>query len=418
MRRRGFYGKALAALTLSTGLVVAGLTSVPPPAGAASSTPIKIGLVTTLSGPVAPAFADAVAGAQARIGLQNAQGGVNGHQLQLVLADDGGSPTTALSAIQSLVSKGVTTIISQDLFFFAGASYVHSQGIPVIGAAQDGTEWADPTNNNMFGVFGTPAPGYPVDTSWGQYLKSHGGTKLAVLASGESPTSVAAAKGVVESAKAAGVQVAYENLTLPLTPTDFGPIALAMKNAGANAFYAGIAPTANLALIKALKSNGVTLKVALLVGGISQSLLSVPGLSSYPNLTVIDMYAPPELHNAATAAYLSAMRKYAHFTQVPDIFAEGDYVAADLTIQALKKAGTNQAKIISTLRSTNAYNGAGLFPAPLNLTKQSGQNTVPGTGPGFCWYAVKIVAGVASMEQNAPVCGKLIPNSNTASTSG
>ena len=414
MKRSWLYGRALLALTLSTGLLVAGLSSDSSSAGA-STAPIKIGLVTTLSGPIAPTFADAVAGAQARIGLQNAEGGVNGHKLELITADDGGTPTTALTAIQSLASKGVTAIISQGLFFFAGAPYVNTQGIPVIGAAQDGTEWAQ--YKNMFGIFGTPAPGYPVDTSWGQYLKSHGGTKLAVLASGQSPTSVAAAKGVAESAKKAGVDVAYENLTLPLAPTDFGPIALAMKNAGANAFYAGIAPTANLSLVKALEANGVTLKVALLVGGVSQSLLSVPGLASYPNLTVIDMYAPPELHTSAVTNFLSAMRKYANFNQVPDIFAEGDYMSADLIIQALKAEGTDQSKIISYLRSQKAYTGAGLEPAPLNLTEQSGQNTVPGTGPGFCWYAVKIVAGKASMEQNTPICGKLIPNSDTASPS-
>ena len=151
MKRRWLYGRALLALTLSTGLLVAGLSSDSSSAGASRARRNKIGLVTTLSGPIAPTFADAVAGAQARIGLQDAEGGVNGHQLQLITADDGGSPTTALTAIQSLASKGVAAIISQGLFFFAGAPYVNTQGIPVIGAAQDGTEWAQ--YKNMFGIF-------------------------------------------------------------------------------------------------------------------------------------------------------------------------------------------------------------------------------------------------------------------------
>ena len=413
------WSAVVVALVTCGSFMAACSSSKTPSAGGSSSAPIKIGLLTSLTGPEASTFADAALGAQARIDLQNANGGVNGRKLQLITADDGGSPTQALTAVQSLVAKGVSAIIPQDLFFFAAASYVHSLGLPVIGAAQDGTEWASPANTNMFGIFGVPAPGDPTTTSWGSYLKTQGATRLAVLAYGSSQASVAAAKDVAESAKDEGVTVAYENLTLPIATTNFGPIASAMKNAGVDSLYCGILTSSELALITALQQDNVTMKVPMLVGGVSQSLLSTPGLANFQNLRVIDMYAPVELQNSATKAMQSALEKYTNFSQVPDIYTEGTYIAADLVIKGLQLAGPSftSAKIVSDLRQITNYNGAGLYPAPLDLTKQSGTDDVPGSGPGFCWYVLKIVSGQASMEQNAPVCGTPIPNSDVASAS-
>jgi branched-chain amino acid transport system substrate-binding protein len=417
LQRFSAYQKVMVAAVGTLSLLSASIVFISPGvASAAQGGTIKIGLITSLSGPEASTFANVPDGAQARIDFQNSLGGVNGERLQLITADDGGSATGALTAAKSLVSQGVSAIIPQDLFFFAAAPYVHQLGIPVIGAAQDGPEWANPKNKNMFGVFGVPAPGYPTTTSWGKYFKARGATKIGLLAYGESPASVAAAKGVAISAKKAGLKVAYENLSLPIATTNFGPIALAMKNAGVDALYGGILTSSELALLTALQQSSVTLKVPMLVGGISQSLLETPGLSSFKNLQVISQYAPVELNTPATKKFQSNMEKYVNFFQVPDIFVQGTYIAADMVIKGFQLAGPNatNAKVISTLRKVTNYNGAGLYPAPLNLTKQSGTNDVAGSGPAFCWYVLKIVNGKASMQQTSPVCGVSIPNSNTS----
>jgi ABC-type branched-subunit amino acid transport system substrate-binding protein len=59
------------------------------PASAASSrAPITIALVTSESGPAASEFSDAPAGFKARIALQNAEGGVDGHKLVTLVVDD------------------------------------------------------------------------------------------------------------------------------------------------------------------------------------------------------------------------------------------------------------------------------------------------------------------------------------------
>ncbi len=70
--------------------------------GAATSnnSPIVLGYIGDLTGVAASTFADGPAGAQARIDLQNAEGGVDGHKLKMVVADTQSSPTLAATAAE------------------------------------------------------------------------------------------------------------------------------------------------------------------------------------------------------------------------------------------------------------------------------------------------------------------------------
>ncbi|HUZ09204.1 MAG TPA: ABC transporter substrate-binding protein, partial [Acidimicrobiales bacterium] len=100
-------------LALALGGLVTGSTVAlfPAASGAAAST-ITIGYVTDLTGVASSTFADGAGGAQARIDLQNAQGGVNGHKLKLVVEDDQSSPTVNKTASQDLVqNKGAFGVI-------------------------------------------------------------------------------------------------------------------------------------------------------------------------------------------------------------------------------------------------------------------------------------------------------------------
>src|ERR1700677_2873040 len=53
-----------------------------------SGSPITIGFYGDLTGVSSSTFADGPAGAMARVDLQNAQGGVDGHKLKLDVEDD------------------------------------------------------------------------------------------------------------------------------------------------------------------------------------------------------------------------------------------------------------------------------------------------------------------------------------------
>ena len=64
--------------TLMAGTAVA---AIPPGTAAASSSPYKIAMISSLTGPGASQFSQAAAGFNARIALQNSEGGVHGHKI-------------------------------------------------------------------------------------------------------------------------------------------------------------------------------------------------------------------------------------------------------------------------------------------------------------------------------------------------
>lgn len=73
------------------------------PLAAQDSTPIKLGSISSMTGPAAPLGAAAIAGTKLAISELNAAGGVLGRKLDLVIADDQSDPTAAVSEIKRLV---------------------------------------------------------------------------------------------------------------------------------------------------------------------------------------------------------------------------------------------------------------------------------------------------------------------------
>ena len=94
-RHKGRFG--LAALAFTAGIGVTSLAG--GVAGAAASgSPITLVMITSLTGEGASEFSNAPAGFNARIALQNAQGGIDGHKINGVVLDDQTSPTEIATA--------------------------------------------------------------------------------------------------------------------------------------------------------------------------------------------------------------------------------------------------------------------------------------------------------------------------------
>lgn len=104
-------------------------------AGSDSSGPIKIGLIQPLSGNSSDYGRPSVNGAQMRVEELNADGGINGRQLELVPIDDKLDPTTAVSAARQLVSRdGVVAIVGPGTSGNALAveQFTNAQQVPTI----------------------------------------------------------------------------------------------------------------------------------------------------------------------------------------------------------------------------------------------------------------------------------------------
>ena len=165
------------------------------PAGA-SPAPLTIAYITDVTGQAAAENGTSPAAFEARIDLQNAEGGVNGHKLVPIVIDDQTSPSEVITAVQDAISKGVIGIVSNSLLMFLAAKYPQRAGIPVTGAYTDGPEWGTQPYTNMFASDeGSVNPKYPANTEIDAILKAHGGTVLGAYGYGISPTSTRAAEG-------------------------------------------------------------------------------------------------------------------------------------------------------------------------------------------------------------------------------
>ena len=104
----------VAALALAS---VTGAMSVVGGSAGASWSPITIAMISSLTGQGASQFSQSAVGFNARIAMQNAQGGVNGHQLTGIVIDDQTSPSGISTAVQDALSKGALGLVSTSPLF-------------------------------------------------------------------------------------------------------------------------------------------------------------------------------------------------------------------------------------------------------------------------------------------------------------
>src|SRR6185437_10369840 len=147
------------------------------PAGAAKSgvhftgSPITIALVTSTTGLAAPLFQEAPQGFLARVALQNAEGGVNGHKLVPMVVNDQTNPSLDATGVQLAISRGAIGIVNDSSLFYGGYKFAQQAGVPVTGASLDGPEWGEQPNTNMFASdTGSVDPKYPANTAIGAFL--------------------------------------------------------------------------------------------------------------------------------------------------------------------------------------------------------------------------------------------------------
>ncbi len=380
---------------------------------ATSGAPITIAMITSLTGPGSAEFNQAPAGFNARIALQNAEGGVNGHKLVGMVLDDQTSPSAISTAVQDALSKGAFGIVSTSPLFFLAAKYPQQQGVPVTGGFFDGPEWGTQPYTNMFAAdAGSVDPKYPVNTGIGAYMKHHGGTVVCSYGYGISPSSSRSAVGTVDSFERAGGKVGVLDTSIPFGSVAMTTPALVAKQKGCNAFYAGLDENSNFALATALKQAGVKPKIMLFPTGYDSTLVNSPSWSAVQGGYFDSEFRPFQLPNSGTRQMQSALEKYQHFSSsaFPNFSQYESWLGADLMIKGLEAAGKNptQAGVIQALRKIKNYNGNGLLPETINYSTIFGHDL-----PKLCgWYMIAEKNGFVP-SSSTPDCGKDIPGTTT-----
>jgi branched-chain amino acid transport system substrate-binding protein len=391
-------------------------TSAAGSAGTTGSTgtksPITIGYISDLTGVASSTFADGPGAAQAFIDQVNGQGGVNGHPLKLVVKDDASSTTGNSTAAEELVqSDHATLIIDYSAFAFAGAPYLQKAGVPVIGSAFDGPEWAD--LSNMF-TWAVPAES-PVDgtyytyTNLGEWLKDVGATSFGGLGYGISPSSTLSIVAADKSAAAEGIKVCYTNNSVPFGAVNFTTDVLQIKSSNCGSIAGSFVEASDLALSTAMKQGGLASVKQIYFTGYDAATTATAADSAAFTGDYVDAgetFSPP---NAAGTAFLNTLHTYdkTYPGGIPDFGALGSGISVQLAAYGLSLAGANptSASFMSALRKVSSWNDNGLLPSPIGFTGFGTSAMFPQTA---CLYVEQWTGSSWVTYHNAPICGSRI----------
>ncbi|SQE00356.1 MULTISPECIES: ABC transporter substrate-binding protein [unclassified Parafrankia] len=361
MRKAGVVGP----LSLVAAIVVGALTGCSTSgAGAGANGPcdspgvtadqVKFGFIFSDTGTGSEALSSARLGVDARIGLANEAGGVNGRRVTYDWRDDGASPATNVRVTQDLSSStfglvGVTSSIGGSL------DSLEKEGVPYVGLTQPSYA----KYPNVFAHLYDAAP-----ETIGRYFQANGGTKVAMVSTGGSAFTEEVAGRYRSAFEAVGLQVAP---LIPFAASVDSPARVAQQIAGsgANALMGFTTVDDLAAIVQATRQANLALTSTVSTSGYDRGVLASTG----PALRGVSFpvyFHPFEAGGPAIDRYRDAMTRFApQAVQPEEKFAMYGYIYADMFLRGLELAGDCPTRegFISALRNVTDYDAGGLIEA-------------------------------------------------------
>lgn len=319
---------------------------------------IKIGMVYELTGSTASYGTSAANGAKLAFKEVNAAGGVLGKQLQIITADNKGEPSESANAM--------TKVITQDRVVAVTGFTVSSCGIAGSVVAED--------NKIPFVAAATVNPKVTMDERTGKvknytfracFIDSFQGTvaanfaftslkakNAAVLIDNSSDYSKGLSAVFKEVFTAKGGQIAAEQAYLQ-KDQDFKSTLTAIKAQNPELIYIPGYYEDVGKIIKQARELGITVPI---LGGDawdSPKLAELGGAQALNNTFFTNFYSVED-KNPVSNAFIEAYKK--EYGQLPDSMAAMGYDAANLLVDAIKRANsTDSAKIREALAATKNF---------------------------------------------------------------
>src|SRR5437588_6460905 len=186
-----------------------------------TSTSITFGTHQPLTGPAAPGYSEIAAASQAYFNYVNANGGVFGRKIHLIIKDDAYNPTNTVNVVHQLVLQSHVFGIYEGLgtpTHTKVVGFLNASQVPDIFVASGCPCWDNGSGQpNTFGW----QPNYTIEGKiLGQYIKQHfAGQKVAVLYQ-DDDFGQGGLKGIEDEVPAADIvsKQAYQVGTTTLAP--------------------------------------------------------------------------------------------------------------------------------------------------------------------------------------------------------
>ncbi|MPY63122.1 ABC transporter substrate-binding protein [Streptomyces spongiae] len=310
---------------------------------------IKVGGIVSMTTSTGYSKKDTDLGAKARFGRANAEGGVNGREIDYLGAeDDGQDPAKNLAAARELVQQDkVFAIAPMSSTTFSGADFLQQQKVPTFGW---GTlpSFCGPSYIYGFGGCMVPAPGGTISQTWPEGLKKvtggSEGKSVAILAN-DSDAGTFAIRTYKQSFTSAGYEVTYAKAAVPAgsVPSDWSAYTKEiLRSDGGKAPDAVVSVMQtpyNIGLFTAVKRIGYQ-------GVLSDPTDYDPALlakdateKALDGVHVLIHFQPFEQDSAAMRQFADDIRKAAGKRVPLNMHMVTGYMSADLFLAIAEKAG-------------------------------------------------------------------------------
>jgi len=331
-----------------------------PEVAAPEGDPIKIGGIFATTGPAAALGQPEADTARMIEEMVNAEGGIDGRPLQIIIRDTKGDETEALKAIMELVEKeGVIAIAgpSRSGTTLGIIDAIEKAEVPLVSCAAA----AKITTPVKKWVFKTPqTDAHAVETIF-DYLNDKGISKIAVI-SASSGFGVAGLEQLEAQAEGAGIAITTAE-QFQDTDTDMTSQLTRIKGTDAEAVVCwGIGPAPALVAknmmqlqmeIPLIQSHGVANKRFIEAAGDAANGVILPA----GKLLVADQLDDSEAQKEVLLAYKEAFET--KYERDADTFGGHSWDAVQIILAGIREGGEDRAAVRDAIESTTGFIGTG-----------------------------------------------------------
>ncbi|WP_159500471.1 ABC transporter substrate-binding protein [Microbacterium sp. 18062] len=327
-------------------------------ASLADGAPIKVGLSLPLSGPLAPVGALVQAGAQAVADRVNDDGGVDGHDIELVARDNGLDPAREISNAQELIGQEEVFLLANEIttsIILAAQQLAADTCTPQVNAITTNLEIGDAESNPWTIVGIAPADAEAVALTEWLAAERPGATIMEIRQDNELGADFSLT--FAERAEAQGLTVLEPETVSPVATT-YDPQIATLVTSGADAVLAEIQGPACSTFLQGLAQagwEGITM-VSSACNGAKQYFIPIgaDGDGVVAPFYTVDPGDPANADDPRLAAYFADMAEYQpqadpYGSNALDGYGGMEWVVAALEQAAASDAGLTRASLMNAL---------------------------------------------------------------------
>lgn len=333
-------------------------------ANASGKEPYKIGAVVDISGNSSSLGVPERDTLLMMVDKINANGGVNGHPLELTILDNKSDETEAVLAVKTLIQKNVLAVIgcSASGTSMAMINTIQVEKVPMISMAAASTI-VEPAAERQW-VFKTAQSDIIMIQKIIDYLKANNLTKIAFMymnnAYGDNGK-----KAITAATKDSGITLVAEE-KFDAADKDMTPQLTRVKASGAQAVVVWAIPPSASILTKNYRDLGLKIPLIHSHGVGNQNFIDLAQgaadgvILPIGKFVVADQIADTDPQKKVLDSYIADYTK--KYNTKPNSFGGYAYDALTLLVNALEKAGADRSAIRNELEKTQDLTGiSGIF---------------------------------------------------------